>query len=110
MSRNLDEIEAHLPEGWTIWPDADSAVWNVGKIDDDFECGGYSVSYLASGQSPAEAISAARAKVDDDEREQAERRADYERRKAAGELTPLEVAGAYIPRIWSSQIVRGLAE
>ena len=102
MSKALDEIEAFLPEGWAIWPNTADNEWSVGKIDEDYECGGYSVSWLASGLTPEAAIVAARARVEQDEREAADRRADYERRKAAGQLTPLEIAGD----LWSDAMAK----
>ena len=100
------EIEAYLLEGWAIWPHIEDAEWSIGKIDEDFECGGYSVSWLASGQTPAKAIAAARARIEQDEREAAERRADYAWRKAAGQLSPLEIVGEYTAAMFTEQVLR----
>ena len=46
----------------------------------------------------------AEAKAAEDEREVAERHADYERRKVAGELTPMEIASAFVPSLWAGEL------
>lgn len=76
---------------------------------------GWSVSYapngeglwqLGWGRTVTEAIETAEVKAAEEEREEAERRADYERRRAAGQLTMLERAAAFIPEVWVSEAVR----
>lgn len=107
----MSDVLDTLPDDWCIY--RDGAGWSVGKIDDDFECGGYSVSWLADGATPAAAITAARARVEQDEREDEERRADYARRKAAGELTSpemmMELANEYAWRAFAPKFLEMIA-
>lgn len=73
---------------------------------------GWSVSYapngeglweLGWGKTVVEAIEAAEIKAAEEEREEAERRADYERRRAAVQLTLLERTAAFIPTAWEAE-------
>lgn len=101
----MSNIE-RLPEGWCLY--RDDGKWAVGLYSDDFECGGYCFDWLASGDTIADAIAAGHARLEREKREAEERRADFERRKAAGQLTPLETASSYVPQIWSASVLKAV--
>jgi hypothetical protein len=88
-----------LRENWCLM--RDGSRWVVGEVRDDcFECS-ESITRLGTGRTVAAAIRAAVAEVERREQEAAERRADYERRKAAGELTEWEKWAEQGMEIWA---------
>jgi len=99
-----DEALARLRPDWTLSKDAedyqsDELGWAVHS-----QMNGEMSWRLGWGKTIVEAIEAAEAKVEQEEREQAARDADYARRKAAGQLTPLERAGEYTTAMWSREV------
>lgn len=102
----IDALE-RLRDDWALQRGAhhltDEPGWTVSLV-----MNGESIEWLGWGRTPTEAIEAAEAAVTTREREEAERRADYERRKAAGLLTPLEIASEHTGAIWSAQVMRAI--
>jgi hypothetical protein len=91
-----------LRENWCLL--RDGSQWVVGEVSDAcFECS-ESITRLGSGRTVAAAIRAATAEVARREQEAAERRADYERRRAAGQLTEWEKMAESSVHIWSPEI------
>lgn len=95
-----------LREGWGVLH-ADGR-WVVGIVNDScFECGA-SFDRLAEDGTIDGAITAAVAVFEQREREAADRRAAYARRKANGELTALEQAMEATLPIWSEDVVQAV--
>ena len=93
-----------LRENWCLL--RDGSKWVIGEVSDScFECS-EAVTRLGSGRTVAAAIRAAVAEVERREQEDVARRADYQRRKAAGELTELEKLGEQSVSIWSRALLR----
>jgi hypothetical protein len=91
-----------LREDWCLFKDGDG--WVVAQIRDDaYEVSEY-IDRLAEAPTIAEAIVAAGVELDQREREDERRRADYKRRKAAGELMPLEQMNEYTARLWDGTV------
>lgn len=98
-----DALERLRPD-WTIRrDDAGYHVYHVVAGPDPQE-GEPTIRWLARGDTLAEAVASAEAVVADAERREAERRADYERRKAAGLLTDWELLNERIAPVWSSAV------
>jgi hypothetical protein len=92
--------------------------WAIGRGNAEFggdagwvvcrDVGEDSVERIGWGKTVKAAIDAAEAYVAEEERREAAWRADYERRRAAGELTPSEFAGSWIPSIWNDKILQAV--
>lgn len=98
-----DEALERLRPDWAL--SHSDGTWTVSRIDDDVDAGDV-LSFLASGTNITEAIDAAEIKVEQEACEQAARHADYARRKAAGKLTPLEIANEHVAQMWSGEVFR----
>lgn len=95
----MEEVLARLRPEWALFRDEDYG-WRIEERSEGFE-GDY-LSLLAIESTIAEAIAAAEVKVAENERRDAEQRADYERRRIAGKLTPMERIGEWIPPVWDT--------
>lgn len=83
-----------LPVGWAVVKTEDG--WRVGPVSDDcYECGA-SFSQYAEGDRLLAMVKRAISRFELEEREIEERRQDYEARKAAGQLTEMELSGERI--------------
>lgn len=89
--------------------------WHLSRGDDvETSEAGWVVSYAPNGEglwrlgwgaTVADAVAAAVQQAEREEREEAERRADYARRKAAGQLTDLERIGEEMVGIWAEPLL-----
>lgn len=107
-----DEALARMRDDWTLSrdedyddPDAGLPRWGVWRVIE-----GEMIDQIGGGATVAEAIIDAETQTLRIEQERAERHADYERRRAAGKLTPLEKAGNFIPTIWAADLIDGFTE
>lgn len=107
-----DEALTRMRDDWTLSrdedyddPEAALSRWGVWRVSN-----GEMLDQIGSGATVAEAILDAETQTLRIEQERAERQADYERRRAAGKLTPLEKAGNFIPTIWAAELIDGFTE
>lgn len=99
-----DEALTRLRDDWSLSKDddyrTDEPGWAVYSL-----MNGEIYERLGWGRTPVEAIDAAEAQIVVNEREQAERDADYARRKAAGQLTALEKASDGTAALWTTAVL-----
>lgn len=83
--------------------------WRVIKLEEDgcYDCGS-SYSELSRGKTVVEAIRNAHREVEESRQREEARRADYEKRKAEGSLYFSERAAAFIPDVWTVEILNAL--
>ena len=103
------EVLERLRPNWAISKEEDYLTEQPGWAVHSLMNGEY-YERLSWGKTVPAAIKVAEAYVAQEEREQAERDADYARRKAAGLLTPIEVAGGCVPSVWSEEMARVISE